>query len=108
MVSTHLIQEVLAGGNRFVHDGDDLFDLVPARPLRVTGMTIDSSHILAHFLFDACQQEVAEPIERVREDELRPREDAQLVAGGVEVVSACQDVGWLVDASSPDSQLFAM
>ena len=76
MVATHLIQEVLAGGNRFVHDGDDLFDLVPARPLRVTGMTIDSSHILAHFLFDACQQEVAEPIERVREDELRPGKDA--------------------------------
>ena len=69
---------------------DNPFDLVPTRPLCVAWVMIDPSHVLPHFGGNAVQEEVVDGIQRVREDELRPREDAQLVAHRVEVVPARQ------------------
>ena len=75
---------------RGVHGDDDALDLVPASPLRIARVVVDPPDVLAHLWLDALEEEVVDRVQRVREDELRPREDAQLVAHRVEVVSARQ------------------
>lgn len=64
-------------------------------------MAIDPSHVLPDLRLDALQDEVVYRIQRIRKNELRPREDAQLVTRCVEVVSARQLVRRLIYPSAP-------
>lgn len=92
-------------GQRLVHSDHDPLDLVPARPLRVARVAVDAPHVLAHLGRDRREQPVVDGIQRVGEDELGPREDAELVARRVEVVPARELVRRLVDPTAPHAQL---
>lgn len=80
-------------------------DLVSTGPLHVAGVLLDAPHVLPHFALDGFQEEVVHGVRRVGEAEFGPDEDAELVAEGVEVVTASELVRWLVDASAPNAQL---
>lgn len=71
---------------------NDAFDLVPARPLCIAGVTVGSSDVLANLRSDIIKHEVIDWIYVVGEDELGPREDAKFVTRLVEVV----DTGLLI------------
>ncbi len=68
-------------------------------------MAVDPPNVLSDLRLDALKNEVVDRVQRVREDELRPREDAQLVARRIEVVPARQLVRRLVDPPAPNAQL---
>ena len=69
-------------------------------------MAIHPAHVLSHFGLDRLQQEIVKWVQSVREDELGPREDSQLIAGSVEVVSSGKLIGWLIDTATPDTELW--
>lgn len=52
--------------------GNDTLDLVPACPLCIARMLVDSPNILTDFRLDRFQQKVIDGVQRVRKDELRP------------------------------------
>ena len=68
-------------------------------------MAVSPSDVLADFWSDVVEHEVVDWIYVIGEDELRPREDAQLIAHLIEIVDAGLLVRRLVDATSPDSKL---
>ena len=104
---SYLIKEVDSRRivERLVHTNNDPLDFIPSRPLRVARMFVDSPDILPDLWINPLQEEVVHGVQVVREDELRPREDPQLVARRVEVVPARQFVRRLVYPSAPHAQL---
>ena len=84
---------------------DEDLNFVSPRPLCITRMLIDPPDVLSHFGHNRVNQEVVQGVEGVGEDELRPRENAQLVANGIELIAASQLVRGLVGSSTPDAQL---
>ena len=73
---------------RRVHREDDPLDLVPARPLRVARVAVDTPDVLCDLGRDGRKQPAVDRVERVGEDELGPGENPKLVARRVEVVPA--------------------
>ena len=88
----HLVEIVRTIGLSLVDASDDALDLVPSGPLHVTWMLVDASDVLPDFWLDGLQKERVDGIQGVREDQLRPGEDPEFVASGVEVVSASEFV----------------
>ena len=102
---TDLVQIVRPIRLRLVDTGHNSLDLVPASPLNVARVLVDPSDVLPHLGLDRLQEEGVDGVQRVREDELGPGEDAQLVTGAVEVIPAGELVRRLVDTATPDAKL---
>ena len=90
---------------RVVHADHNTLDLIPPSPLRIARMAIDPPHVLPNLRLNTLEDEVIDRVQCVGEDELRPREDAQLVARRVKVVPARECVRRLVDAPTPNAEL---
>lgn len=87
-LTTHLVRVMCTVWERDIHLFDDTFNLVPARPLRIAGVTVSSSDVLAYLRSDIVKHEVIDRIYIVGEDELGPREDAEFVTRLVEVIDS--------------------
>ena len=105
MKGAHFVKVVRAVRLRLVDTNHDALDLVPARPLHVARVLVDPPDVLPHLGLDRLEEERVDWVQRVGEDELGPREDAELVAEVVEAVDAGFFVGGLVDAAAPDAEL---
>ena len=81
--------------------------LIPPRPLHITRVPVHPPHILPDLRFQCIEEPGVDRVQGVGEDELRPGEDAELIAEGVEVVDAAGDEGGrgLVGAAAPDAEL---
>ncbi len=77
---TYLIEESPPTREGLVHETNENFDLVPAGPLRIAWMSVDPADVLPDLGLDCIQVEFVDGIKRIREDELRPREDAKFIA----------------------------
>lgn len=84
---------------------DDAFNLISSCPLCIAGVPVGPSYVLLNLRCNRVEKKPVDGIDVIGEDELRPREDAELVAGLVEIVDAGFFVRWLINPSSPDSQL---
>ena len=69
-----------AVGHACISLEDDAFNLVAPCPLHIARIPLDSPHVLAHFWLNGLQHEVVNGVKRIREYELGPRKDTQLIA----------------------------
>lgn len=87
---------------------DYTLDLVPTSPLCIAWVLVNPANILSDLGLDGLEKEWIDGIESIREDELGPSKDPQLVAERIEIIETTirRCIGRLVAPASPNTKLW--